>query len=67
MKKDLIRDNNGSLDSAKIAFWVVLSACLVKIFIKESPDYSGLSLFISPFAALYFGRSYTKSKEDVKK
>jgi hypothetical protein len=63
MKKNLIRDNQGTLDSAKIAFWLTLISAWVQIFTTEQPDYSGLTLFVGSIAALYFGRSLTKSKE----
>jgi len=63
--KDIICDKEGKLCAAKTAFWVTLICCLAKIFMQESPDYSGLAIFLSPVAALYFGRSQTKAKFDV--
>ena len=59
---DLIKDSNNKVCAAKIAFWVTLIACLIKIFMQDAPDYSGLAMFLSPVAALYFGRSQTKAK-----
>ena len=63
--KDLICDKNGKVCAAKTAFWITLMACLVKIFMQDAPDYTGLAMFLSPVAALYFGRSRTKANSDV--
>lgn len=59
--KDLIHDKDGKLCAAKTAFWITLISCLVKIFIQDAPDYAGLAMFLSPVAAVYFGRSKTKA------
>jgi hypothetical protein len=61
--KDLICDKDGKICAAKVAFWLTLFSCLGKIFIQDAPDYSGLAMFLSPVAALYFGRSHTKAKK----
>lgn len=66
MKKNLIRDENGTIDSAKIAFWITLLSCLGKMFVQENPDYAGLALFLAPVATLYFGRSHTKATKEGK-
>jgi len=59
--KDMIQDKNGKLCAAKVAFWLTLLSCLAKVFIQDTPDYAGLAMFLSPVAALYFGRSHTKA------
>jgi len=64
---NLINDSSGKLCAAKIAFWITLISCLVKIFIQDSPDYAGLAMFLSPVAAVYFGRSHTKSVRECAK
>lgn len=61
--KDLIQDKEGKLCAAKAAFWITLISCLVKIFMQDAPDYAGLAMFLSPVAALYFGRSHTKAQK----
>lgn len=61
--KDLIYDKDGKICAAKTAFWVTLITCLVNIFIQDTPDYAGLAIFLSPVAALYFGRSHTKAQK----
>ena len=60
--KDLAYDKDGKLCAAKVAFWITLLSCLTKIFMQEAPDYAGLAMFLSPVAAVYFGRSDTKAK-----
>ena len=62
--KHLVSDKDGKVCAAKIAFWLTLVSCLTKIFMQDSPDYSGLAIFLSPVAALYFGRSHTKATND---
>ena len=61
--KDLICDNDGKVCAAKTAFWITLITCLAKIIMQDVPDYSGLAIFLSPVAALYFGRSHTKAQK----
>jgi len=63
--KDIIHDKDGKLSGSKTAFWVVLIACLIKMFMQEAPDYAGISLFMAPFVAAYLGRSYIKAKSNV--
>ncbi len=63
--KDIIHDKDGKLCAAKMAFWITLISCLVKIFMQDAPDYSGLALFLTPVSAVYFGRSHTKAKHEV--
>jgi len=63
--KDLVCDKDGKVCAAKMAFWITLISCLVKIFMQEAPDYAGLAMFLSPVAALYFGRSHTKANSDA--
>ena len=60
--KHLVSDKDGKICAAKIAFWITLLTCLTKRVIQETPDYAGLAIFLSPVAALYFGRSDTKAK-----
>lgn len=65
------RDKDGKVCAAKTAFMVSLAVCLAKIlwhsvapsfgFEAPAPDYSGMSLFLSPLAAVYWGRSKTKA------
>ena len=45
---DLVKDPNGKIDAAKIAFWITLISCLIKMFTQEAPDYAGLAIFLSP-------------------
>ena len=61
--KNLTHDKDGKLCGAKTAFWVITIACIVKMFMQDEPDYAGLALMISPFAATYFGRSHTKAQK----
>jgi len=61
--KDLVKDSDGKICAAKIAFWITLLSCLAKIFMQDAPDYGGLAVFLSPVAALYFGRSHTKAQK----
>jgi len=42
--KDLVKDPDGKVDAAKIAFWITLFSCLTKMFMEESPDYAGLAI-----------------------
>tara|TARA_R110000803_G_scaffold119281_1_gene187606 strand:+ start:168 stop:395 length:228 start_codon:yes stop_codon:yes gene_type:complete len=69
--KYLIIDKSGKADGAKTAFMLALSVCLIKIIFSgvtignvtlEVVDYSGMSMFLSPLAAVYWGRSHTKEK-----
>ena len=63
---DMVKDKSGKVCAAKMAYWITLISCLVKIFMQESPDYSGLALFLSPVAATYFGRNWSKEhKKDA--
>lgn len=59
--KDLIRDKDGKVCAAKIAYWLTLLVCFAKILTDPDPNYSGLALFLSPVAATYFGRNHTKA------
>ena len=61
--QDLVKDSTGKICAAKVAFWITLISCLTKIFMQDAPDYAGLAMFLSPVAALYFGRSQTKAKK----
>ena len=67
------RDNKTCM--AKTAFMYSLGICLVKILMSgatvgdivlEQADYSGMALFLSPLAAIYWGRAKTKADSDAK-
>lgn len=64
----------GKTCGAKIAYMLTLAVCLFKILVGgtvyngvvvETPDYSGMALFIAPIAAAYWGRSNTKAKQEA--
>lgn len=62
--------NNGKSCAAKSVFMIAFFTCIVKILfagvsingVTLAPaDYSGMAVFISPLAALYWGRAKTKA------
>ena len=61
--KEIVYDKNGKLCAAKTAFWIVLLTMLYKIIMQETPDYAGMSVFLSPVAATYLGRAWTKNND----
>ena len=61
--KQLFQDKNHKLCAAKVAFMISLITCLTKIIITDGPDYGGMAAFLSPLAALYWGRNHTKENK----
>ena len=61
--KDLVKDKDGKICAAKIAYWLTLVICLTKVVIQDAPDYSGLALLIGSVGAVYFGRNHTKASK----
>ena len=71
----MLKGQNGKVCAAKTAFMVSLLVCLIKILLSglvingipmESADYGGMAAFLSPLAAVYWGRSHTKSWNDTR-
>jgi len=66
----MFKGQNGKVCAAKTAFMSSLAICLFKILVSgmtingmpmESVDYAGMAAFLSPLAAVYWGRSHTKA------
>ncbi len=64
--------NNGKACAAKSCFMLAFFTCLFKIAVSgitigdiafASADYAGIAAFLSPLAALYWGRAKTKADE----
>ena len=62
--------NNGKACAAKSVFMIAFFGCMFQIILAGldlswwslgSADYHGMAVFLSPLAALYWGRSKTKS------
>lgn len=67
---DFLFKNNGKACAAKTVFMIAFFTCLAKIlfagvnlgwFVMAEPDYAGMATFLTPLAALYWGRSSTKA------
>ena len=62
--------NGGKACAAKSVFMIAFATCIFKILFAgvtiagvtlSDPNYAGMSMFISPLAALYWGRALTKA------
>lgn len=62
--------NNGKACAAKSVFMIAFAVCVFKIIfsgvtigglILPDANYQGMSVFITPLAALYWGRANTKA------
>lgn len=69
--KDLVKDKNGKVCGAKVAYMLTLLVCLAKVLLSGVvygeisfgvADFSGMALFIAPIGAVYFGRSHDKEQ-----
>ena len=62
--------DNGKPCAAKTVFMIAFFTCIIKVILSgmtiagftiAEADYSGMSVFLAPLAALYWGRSNTKA------